>query len=344
MWPRITIITPSFNQGDFLEQTILSVLNQQYPNLEYIIIDGGSTDHSVDIIKKYASKLAFWISEQDGGQSDALNKGFEMATGEVVNWLNSDDYYEPGALHIVGSAFSNPSINAYCGINRSFSLQKEAFSSGTDLYPHNLLKTLGLARIDQPETFFRKSCIDEIGFVNEGLHFVMDKDLWFRFLSRFGMSGVLKTSALLAHFRLHNASKTVSLQAQFIHETRRLFYTYASVLGFNNFANLYRDLFEVDEMMLTHTPFGLECEAWRQVFNYYTLSAGLACYAANDFYKAKRLLESVDPSCLCTEDALHLQQVKSRMIVPVYFKIAFNKLRSSASTYFTAKRSSYVAI
>jgi GT2 family glycosyltransferase len=103
--PKISIVTPSFNQGKFLEKTILSVLEQGYPNLEYIIIDGGSTDNSVEIIRKYENRLAYWVSEPDCGQSNAINKGFERATGEILGWLNSDDWYHPGALKAVAEVF-----------------------------------------------------------------------------------------------------------------------------------------------------------------------------------------------------------------------------------------------
>src|SRR5579862_8824120 len=105
-WPRITVVTPSFQQGRFLEETIRSVLGQGYPNLDYIVIDGGSTDQSVEIIQKYAAQLSYWVSEPDHGQANAVNKGFQRSTGEILGWLNSDDLLLPGALFTIGRAFA----------------------------------------------------------------------------------------------------------------------------------------------------------------------------------------------------------------------------------------------
>src|ERR1051325_4216859 len=103
--PLITIITPSYNQGQFIEETILSIINQDYPRLEFIIIDGGSTDNTVDIIKKYADRITYWVSEKDKGQSNAINKGLHKATGDIINWINSDDQLMPGALTAVAKHF-----------------------------------------------------------------------------------------------------------------------------------------------------------------------------------------------------------------------------------------------
>jgi len=115
-WPKISIVTPSFNQGTYLEKTIRSVLLQGYPNLEYIIIDGGSTDQSVEIIKKYESWVDFWVSEEDRGQSHAINKGLEKATGELLGWLNSDDYFLPDALFkLARSYLEDSSVGAIYG-------------------------------------------------------------------------------------------------------------------------------------------------------------------------------------------------------------------------------------
>ena len=109
--PKISIVTPTYNQGRFIEQTICSVLDQGYPNLEYIIIDGGSRDNTVDIIKKYEHRLSYWVSEMDSGQTHAINKGFAKCTGEIFNWINSDDYYAPDALQKIAKAFADEDIS-----------------------------------------------------------------------------------------------------------------------------------------------------------------------------------------------------------------------------------------
>ena len=113
MAPKVTVITPSFNQGGFIERTIRSVLDQGYPNLEYVIVDAGSTDDTIEIIRRYEDRLAWWVSEPDGGQSDAINKGIERTTGEIVSYLNSDDYLLPGALQTVVHAFWQRSVHWY---------------------------------------------------------------------------------------------------------------------------------------------------------------------------------------------------------------------------------------
>ena len=131
-YPKISIITPSYNQGQFLEQTILSILSQDYPNLEYIIMDGGSSDNSVEIIRKHEDNLTYWVSEPDKGQSDAINKGFQRATGDILTWLNSDDYYLPGTLHTVAEYFTqHPDVECIYG-----DLQVVA-SNGDLLYVRN---------------------------------------------------------------------------------------------------------------------------------------------------------------------------------------------------------------
>jgi glycosyltransferase involved in cell wall biosynthesis len=220
MYPRLSIITPSCNQGNFLEQTIQSVLNQDYPNLEYIVVDGGSTDGSVDIIKKYESKLAYWVSEKDKGQSDAINKGFRRASGEILAWLNSDDCYLPGTLERVADFFSSyPAVDLVYGdlrlidgVGRTIGLRKVVPYSYT-------LALYGLSTIPQPSAFFRRRALDVVGLLDEELHYQMDIE----FFLRFGNKGlnIKHLPVPLAMFRLHAQSKTVSQYHDKVQEANR---------------------------------------------------------------------------------------------------------------------------
>jgi glycosyltransferase involved in cell wall biosynthesis len=180
--PRMTIVTCSFNQARFLEKTILSVLNQNYPELEHIIIDGGSTDNSVDIIKKYADRLAYWVSEKDRGQTHALIKGLSRATGEIQGWLCSDDLLEPGALQEVAKFFATHPKARWvygdaCWIDaedRFIKWKREIpFCPFIWLYDHNY--------IPQPATFWRRDLYEEVGGLDESFKLAMDTDLFWRF-------------------------------------------------------------------------------------------------------------------------------------------------------------------
>jgi len=178
--PRISIVTPSYNQSKYLEQTILSVLGQQYPDLEYIIIDGGSTDDSIKIIEKYEDKLSYWVSEPDNGQAHAINKGFKRATGHILAWLNSDDYYLPGILFKIAESIkqSTGPMLIYGGCihlkeksTNSFALMPTNVSHKTLLFSDPLI---------QPSTFWTRKLWDLTGSLNEKLHYVFDWEWYIR--------------------------------------------------------------------------------------------------------------------------------------------------------------------
>lgn len=184
-WPRISIVTPSYNQGRFIEATIRSVLLQSYPNLEYFVIDGGSTDETMQHIERYAPFLTDWVSEPDRGQSHALNKGFARATGEILGWINSDDYFLPGALFRIAQAYQEqPEAVAWAGTCR---IVDEPGNRISDWPPRPGTKEQMAhwgheAFIAQPACFFRADAFRNAGGINEKLEYAMDVELWLRLL------------------------------------------------------------------------------------------------------------------------------------------------------------------
>lgn len=215
-WPKISIVTPSYNQAPFLEETIRSVLLQGYPNLEYIIIDGGSTDGSVEIIRKYEKWLAYWVSEPDQGQSNAINKGWRRATGEICAWLNSDDVYLPGALKNVARSFiESPERELLYG-NLLYIDQKSDIDGYLHAPPFSLKELMCGNYIPQPATFLKRKALERVGYLKENLHFCMDYDLWLRVAIDGEVAHLPKT---LAAFRFHPQSKTMT---QLVHMTVEL--------------------------------------------------------------------------------------------------------------------------
>lgn len=208
-WPKISIITPSYNQGQFLEETIRSVLLQGYPNLEYLIMDGGSTDNSIEVIKKYEPWLSYWVSEKDSGQADAIRRGFDKATGEIIGWLNSDDYLLPDALMRVGKSFAeNSSLELIVGgglvIGAGGELIRKYYSFPQDF--RSLL--VGGQFFMQMSSFWRRDAYEAVGGLDTSLRFCFDYDLFLRLARRQPPEGI---DAMLAAFRIHDHSKTATI-------------------------------------------------------------------------------------------------------------------------------------
>lgn len=209
--PKISVITPSFNQAQFLEKTILSVLNQDYLNLEYIIIDGGSTDGSIEIIKKYNRLLTYWISEPDKGQSHAINKGFKIATGDYIGWINSDDELNDNTLNTLSKRIlesqSKKEVKVlYYGMvelidEESRFIKMHPFSD-TLFFKSHLHKK---SPVNQPGSFYQKNALDQVKYLNEDFHFCMDWDLWLKLL-RVGEAQFI--NRVMARLRVHPKAKT----------------------------------------------------------------------------------------------------------------------------------------
>ena len=206
--PFVTIVTPSFNQGRFIRQTIESVLAQDYPNLEYIIIDGGSTDETASVAAEYAGQLTF-ISEPDRGQSHAINKGFRLARGDVVSWLNSDDIILPGAVAHAVSAFErDPTLGAVYGEGYLINYDGAVTSRFPATEPFNLWKLIYVSDyILQQTTYFRRSVLDDVGFLNEDLHWGLDWDFLIRIGKRYWIEYIPQ---YMGSLREYDAAKTFS--------------------------------------------------------------------------------------------------------------------------------------
>lgn len=216
--PKISIITPSFNQGLYIEETIRSVLLQNYPNLEYIIIDGGSKDETISIIKKYEHWITYWFSEPDDGQSDAINKGLRYATGDIFNWINSDDVYLPNALLSIGYFFSNKDLNVLCGQEYLLYPNGQKILTTGTVICDTLEETIARGHIQQPPTFFRMHVVKQLGGVDTRLHFCMDAELWVNYLTHFGLAGVKKVNLITNFFRMHKMSKTTNAKTVYFQD------------------------------------------------------------------------------------------------------------------------------
>jgi glycosyltransferase involved in cell wall biosynthesis len=218
--PRISVVTPSYNQGEFIEETIRSVLDQGYPNLEYIIIDGGSKDESVDIIRRYEKHLAYWVSEKDKGAADAIAKGFARATGDIFAYLNSDDLYLPGSLETIADVMRDPAIGVAFGNMYWMDAGGTTIGERRQTRFTRMGYLFGGSDLMQPATFWRKDLYFKCGGIDPSYRFTFDTDLFFRF----ALAGARfqRVNKFLASFRIHPQSKSSNDEAICVAELQRL--------------------------------------------------------------------------------------------------------------------------
>src|SRR5574341_281396 len=247
--PSITIVTPSLNQGGFVEETIQFVLSQEYPHLEYIIADGGSTDNTINVLEKYSKKL-LWYSKKDKGQTNAINNALRMATGEVISYLNADDILLPGSLLLIAKTFAeHPDVQwltSHCKIIDETGQEIRSIISlykNILLYSRNYQMLLVTNYISQPATFWRKDLLGRCGFLDESLHYVMDYEYWLRLWKT---TPPLILHKNLAAFRIQRNSKTTSFGHLdgYVEEERRIISQHAR-------SKIWRFLHQAHRLLMT---------------------------------------------------------------------------------------------
>ena len=219
MAPRVSIVVPSFNQARYLETALRSVLDQDYPNLEVLVIDAGSTDGSLAILQRYASRLAYWVSEPDAGQADGINKGLRRATGEIVAWLNSDDVYLPGAIRQAVEALG---AEAGAGLVYADGIMVDSEQVLLDRHRYRPLELVDLLSFEvllQPTVFMRRSLLEQVGYLDASYQLILDHELWVRFAAHARLHHVRSYWALE---RTHAEAKTIARAGDFVAEARRL--------------------------------------------------------------------------------------------------------------------------
>lgn len=206
--PLVSIVTPSLNQGEFIEDTIRSVLGQDYMDIEYLVVDGGSRDGTIDILRQHGDALR-WTSGPDGGQSDAINRGLLATSGEILAWLNADDRYLPGAVRAAAEAFlEDPTLDLVYGMADFIDRSGAPLGPCRHVAPWDLSRLVQRVNfIVQPAVFFRRAAFEAVGGLNADLHYVMDYDLWIRLGSR---GHVRYLPRVLAEVRVHAATKTAT--------------------------------------------------------------------------------------------------------------------------------------
>ncbi|MFH0895771.1 MAG: glycosyltransferase family 2 protein [Bacteroidota bacterium] len=234
--PKLSIIIPTLNQGVFIEDTLCSVIHQNYPNIEIIVVDGGSTDNTLEILSRYKEHIPILISEADKGQAEAVNKGLRKASGEIIIWINSDDFFTKDAFHTIAKTFNeHADINCVCAreIRIDFKDKIANYSFGSTVHekPED---NIVYAHIDQPSTFFRRSVFDKVGLLNESLQFFLDTEFWIRYLLHFSSEQIISIPDRVVVFRYHKGSKTISSLPRFFEEGKLILTEIARASGGNN--------------------------------------------------------------------------------------------------------------
>lgn len=274
-------------------------------------MDGGSTDNSVEIIKKYEKHLKYWVSEPDKGQSHAINKGLKLVNGDVFNWLCSDDYLENGSLFKIADAFNDPKIDFISGNIRVFEGNDDGYIKGGTLLKKTLEESLALSFNIQPATFFRTKFYTEFGYLNEGLHYLMDKEFLMKYLFAYGQENFLYMDTLIAHYRIQKESKTfkemdnemLRPDSKFKIDNNSIYYSLATQIKEEKMANTIKTL--TDEVLADYQftlPIKLDTDLTKKVLSIYLLNEAKKWFYKNEKRKAIQILRAIDTQYLSKND------------------------------------------
>lgn len=296
--PEFSIITPVLNQASTIEKCIESVAAQDV-NVEHIIIDGGSTDGTVDIIRKHEEKLEFWVSEPDRGQSHAVNKGLERARGTWFNWLNADDQLTENALETALKT-ARPDTQVVAGKCLHINLDGETVAEGSARIWNSLEGTLGNYSMGQPSVFYRTDTVKQLGGLNENLHLCLDMDLWFRFLLKFGQERIQTTDAILSEFLVHEGGKSSSQPDKMKAEKYGIYRTLLSNFELPKALNEFLSDFPIPESVEYELPSNLNGNellanfAWHLMIDAYQKREVEKCQAFFDVVKNSSKLSKTE--------------------------------------------------
>lgn len=292
-YPKISIVTPSYQQGEFLEETIRSVLLQGYPNLEYMVIDGGSRDNSVEILRKYAPFLTFWVSERDAGQANAVNKGFARATGDIMGWLNSDDILLPRALYWIARTLSeNPQVDLVTGFRKNLDKTSRITSNWIRDVPNDYYLR-HYCCIAQEATYWRRSMWEKLGPIDESFQFALDYEYWLRAIH--SGSSLQLIPQYIGGFRDYAENKSNSWQDVYYHDMNLLYQRYQmgkdeadvhAQLG-GQWAMRYPLYLKISEQSWTNSPRLVQL-AWRILENPLLCDLVLGMWRFYDIYNELR--------------------------------------------------------
>lgn len=294
IYPKISIVTPSFNQGKYLEQTILSILNQKYPNLEYIIIDGGSTDNSLEIIKKYKNELHYWVSEKDKGQSDAINKGLKKISGKLFNWINSDDFLEDSALFKIAEAYNNNTDKTvFCfGINYLKGKKKIPFNLQNNT--SDLIQCLCTPVISQPSTFYSIESVKCFKEINPYLHYSMDYEWWLKQIFFFGCNSIYLGASHIATFRVHDEAKTSSGLNNFSNDIATILFSLCRQTQNDKYAALLAEVCSVNKKYhFDINEHSIDGNLVERMTISFLLKWKHKVYSRNDFLTVKKITRNI---------------------------------------------------